>query len=247
MTVVPAAAFPIPWCGLTFVLLFLGAACSSCGLPYDHVEHLNAAAAPRGNSSSDRGSETTLQERVLWAGLQPKAPFEGRAVDVQAADAFRGFRNRHQEKGEERVVDRGSLIEGKYLLLELLHPPLWALKAADASKGEPSGLLQIHPGSVECDTAAVTDSAAAGSGSCFEESSGDQWPTRQRTPQSAETTRWLPGWARQQRLLLQEVAAASAVTTGAALAAAVVSVRSEVVISRQLHAGPEGFCVDPFM
>ena len=261
-----AAASLLRCCTVSFFLLLVSAACSSscssCGVPDGSVERLAAASVARGsnsikssnssNSTSSTTSEAAFGDSAPWKALQHSAPPAAETDGgVQTAEDINSVRDHYQEKKEERVIDRGSLIDGKYLLLELLHPPLWALEAADEYKERPSGLLQIYPGAAAIDAAAPVaaadaDSTAAASSSCYEESGSYQSQTA--VPPAADASRLLPGWGLHQRLLLPGSATAAAATpTGAALAAAVVSVRSDVVLSRQLRSGAEGFCVDPLM
>ncbi|CDJ37035.1 hypothetical protein, conserved [Eimeria tenella] len=154
--------------------------------------------------------------------------------------------------GEEKIVGRGSLVEGKYLLLEQLHPTSWAFSGVPEDSGSTGGQLQIHL--KPSDAASAHESVApATRSSCYDNGGLDQSTTWKQTNGSWSRTSEPPYLSSEPRsrplLLPPDKGAAKATTgaTGAALAAAVVSVRFDVVVSRQAAVKSQGFCIDPSM
>lgn len=152
-------------------------------------------------------------------------------------------------EGEQQLMGRGSLIDGRYLLVELLHPRPWELRrAASPEKGAFGGL---DGPTLQRQAQPQLPAPVASTRSCCDEGVGVQTTAPSGTiglwPSSGARSSTRPRFSSHPLLLPPGLPTAGAAPTGAALAAAVVSVRSKLVVARQRGAGAEGFCIDPFM
>ncbi|CDJ68620.1 hypothetical protein, conserved [Eimeria necatrix] len=214
--------------------------CSPDG-SFDHptAAHSCSSSEKRANNEVRRSSHDSPDVLELGLPSSNRSVADKRAETVELVSDF----------GEESIVGMGSLVEGKYLLLEQLHPTLWAFSGVPEDSGSTDGQLQIHL--KPSDAASAHESVPpATRSSCYDDGGIDQSTTWKQTNGSWSRTSeppYLSSEPRSRPLLLPPGIGAAKVTTGAALAAAVVSVRFDVVISRQAGAKSQGFCIDPSM
>ncbi|KAL8452301.1 hypothetical protein Emag_002420 [Eimeria magna] len=149
---------------------------------------------------------------------------------------------------EQQPVGKGTLIDGRYLLIDLLHPP--RRKRPQAAFARDTTFIDSNDFALQLKGSPPSPRTAADSGGC-EDGNRDRWTT-----QSSSTGLWQ--WLRDSPsssgvsgvfpLLLSPAGeAAHTARAGAAFAAAVVSVHSELVLAKHKGQRMEGFCIDPFM
>lgn len=153
-------------------------------------------------------------------------------------------------EGEKQLVGWGSLIDGRYLLVDLLHPRPWEPQsAAFPEKADFGGLDDL---TMQHQVQPQLPAPVPRSRSCCNVGLGVQKKTAPSGttglwPSSTGGSSFRPPISAHPLLLSPGLQTATTAPTGAALAAALVSVRSNFVVPSQRNTGAEGFCIDPFI
>ncbi|KAL8433645.1 hypothetical protein ACSSS7_003743 [Eimeria intestinalis] len=173
-------------------------------------------------------------------GTLPVSHTEASAVSV--------VRLYYAPEDERQPIGKGTLIDGRYLLIDLLHPPRRNRPQARVTRA--ADFIDSSDLALQLRSSSPSAHSAADRGSC-EDGDRDHWTT-----QSSSTGLWQ--WLKDSPSsssvsgafpLLLPPAGETALTAraGAAFAAAVVSAHSELVLAKQRGQLLEGFCVDPFI
>ncbi|KAL8273296.1 hypothetical protein Esti_002797 [Eimeria stiedai] len=148
---------------------------------------------------------------------------------------------------EQQPVGKGTLVDGRYLLIDLLHPP--GRKRPQAAFPKGIDFTDSDDLALQLQSSPHSPHTAADRGGC-EDGDRDHWTTQSSSTglwqwlRDSPSTSAIPGFS---LLLTPAGRAALTAGAGAAFAAAVVSVHSELVLAKLRDQPLEGFCIDPFI
>lgn len=145
----------------------------------------------------------------------------------------------------EELPSAGTLIAGRYLLVDLIHPH--PLKPFAQPEREPEDLRSLKESSLQLQIRRQPSAPILVGRSCSGTSGKGQ--------STGQTCWWQWQWRSfeladppiHQLLLLSGIVTIRTVPVGDALAAAVISVHSELAVSRKSDNLSDGLCIDPYM